>query len=178
MKQNKKGAAVWISAVLYFGLGVILIAIILGASLPTINKIRDKNIITQTKEIMHNMDAAVREVVRQGPGSQRVMDVQIKKGQFIIDPIQETMTWTYNSKVAISEIDETTEIQEGSLKIHTKSGIEEGTYDIQIQLTYTSIADIQFSNPTQTIEGLSSLSIKNEGINELTKMPKVGVSEI
>ena len=43
--MNKKGD-IWVSAILYFGLGIIVIAILLAAGLPVINKLKDKNITT------------------------------------------------------------------------------------------------------------------------------------
>ena len=50
----KKGD-IWISAALYFGLGIVVLSLILAAGLPVINKLRDKNIIIQTKEIMFKL---------------------------------------------------------------------------------------------------------------------------
>ena len=169
---NKKGAAVWVSAVLYFGLGIILLTLILSAGLPTINKIRDKNVISQTKEVFHSMDAAIREVVRQGPGSQRVLHVELKRGAFNLDAQNEIITWNYTSKVAISEPGNS--VSEGNLKLLTEESVEEGSYDITLTLCYfistvepcnnaKKIADFKFTG-VQTIEGVSSLTIKNEGI--------------
>ena len=77
--MQKKGD-VWISAILYFGIGIVIITILLTAGLPVINKLRDKNIIIQTKQVMHTMDDNIREVIKEGTGSQRVVTVNIKKG--------------------------------------------------------------------------------------------------
>ena len=83
--MKSKKADVWVSAVLYFGLGIIVISLLLAAGLPAINKLRDKNVIIQTKEVFQVLDKNIRDVVRGGPGSQRVVSVDIKKGDFKID---------------------------------------------------------------------------------------------
>ena len=75
--MNKKGD-VWISAILYFGIGIVVITIILAAGLPVINRLRDKNVIIQTKQVMHTIDDNIREVIREGPGSQRVVTISAK----------------------------------------------------------------------------------------------------
>ena len=62
--MQKKGD-VWISAILYFGIGIVIITILLTAGLPVINKLRDKNIIIQTKQVMHTMDDNIREVIKE-----------------------------------------------------------------------------------------------------------------
>ena len=59
--MNKKGDSTWISAVLYFGIGIIIISILLAAGTPVVNRIRDKNTILQTKETMSNLDDNIRE---------------------------------------------------------------------------------------------------------------------
>ena len=79
----KKGD-IWISAVLYMGLGIIILTIILSAGLPVINRIRDKNLAIDTKESMFTIDKNIREVYNEGPGSQRPLILEIKKGDFNI----------------------------------------------------------------------------------------------
>ena len=103
--MKSKKADVWVSAVLYFGLGIIVISLLLAAGLPAINKLRDKNVIIQTKEVFQVLDKNIRDVVRGGPGSQRVVSVDIKKGDFKIDgnDRKEIISWEYTSKIAISE---------------------------------------------------------------------------
>ena len=53
--MNKNGD-VWISAVIYIGLGIVLLSIILAAGLPVIDRMRDTYTAKQTKEIMLTVD--------------------------------------------------------------------------------------------------------------------------
>ena len=73
--MKSKKADIWISAALYFGLGIIVITIILSAGLPLINRLKDKNTVIETKDVMFKLDTAIREVIRNGPGEQRSLSL-------------------------------------------------------------------------------------------------------
>lgn len=165
----KKGD-VWVSAILYFGLGIVVITILLVAGLPVINKLRDKNIVIQTKEVMHTIDQNVREVIKEGPGSQRVVSLNIKKGK--IDVESNKIVWTYEgSKIPISEPNENCEnpaieVAEGKLNIVTCNAAVAKTYNIKI---YSEYSEAGLQSGITTLQGLSDLVIRNEGVanNEL-----------
>ena len=170
--MQKKGAALWISVVLYFGIGIVILTIILTAGLPVINKLRDKNVVIQTKEVMHTLDENIREVIKEGPGSQRVLTINIKKGTIAIDNEHSTVTWKYEgSKIPISEPPSTPngqgiEVPEGKLIVRTDNGAQDGTYNINIILNY---ADIPASLTTERASngnfiGISDLVIRNNGL--------------
>ncbi len=173
--MQKKGD-VWISAVLYFGLGILVISILLAAGLPVINKLRDKNVVLQTKEVMHTLDQNVREVIREGPGSQRVLTINIKKGSFVIDELEDKILWQYNdSRILISEpgID----VVEGKLIIKTLNAATKGKYNIEIATQYRGIADInQAEGRVSTLVGLNDLVIRNEGI--VNNLVVVSIAEV
>lgn len=163
---NKKGD-IWVSAVLYFGLGMIVIAILLAAGLPVINKLRDKNIEIQTKTIFHTLDQNIREVLSGGPGTQRVVTLNIKKGEFSVDKDAETITWTFkNSKAYLSEPDGSP-VKDGNLEIKTTKSTTKNNYDISFTLSYLDLAKI---NPVEgpqisTFSGQKDIVIRNGGVD-------------
>ena len=172
---NKKGD-IWVSAVLYFGLGIIIITILLTAGLPVINKLRDKNIAIQTKEAFHILDQNIREVLKGGPGTQRVVTLNIKKGQFKIndasvalDADKNTITWAYNSKIFLTEPSEINAplifVRDGNINVATAKSTTKGSYDITFKLSYNDIAAINPGAATRliTISGLGDISIRNGG---------------
>ncbi|MBS3168047.1 hypothetical protein J4216_02915 [Candidatus Woesearchaeota archaeon] len=161
---GKKGASVWISAVLYFGLGIIIISVLLAAGLPVVNKLKDKNIIIQSKEVMHKLDDNVREVVREGPGSQRIVTVNIRKGSFVLDDQRETIAWNFNdSRVKISE--EGIDVSEGKLIVRTDSTNTNNRYSINVYTNYSGFANItNKQGKSNTLVGLNDLIIRNEGV--------------
>ncbi len=73
---NKKGD-VWVSAVLYIALGMVIITIVLAAGLPLVTKMKDKNTVAQTKRVMLSIDDNLKEVATEGPGSRRVIPLEI-----------------------------------------------------------------------------------------------------
>lgn len=164
--KNKK-ADIWISAALYFGLGVIVVTIILSAGLPLIDRLKDKNVVIETKDVMFTLDDNIRQVIRQGPGEQRVLTIEIKKGDLIIDNSGNMIVWAYTTKALLSEPG--VEILEGNLKIITENTNVEKEYKITLTLSYEGLADIRADkdtpNPTQeppiTLSGNNKLIIKN-----------------
>ena len=73
-----KKADIWISAILYIGLGVILLSIVLAIGIPTVNRIRDKNTAIDTENLMNELDSNIRTVYSEGTGSKRPFKFEIK----------------------------------------------------------------------------------------------------
>src|SRR3989344_4483624 len=117
--MNKK-ADIWISAVIYIGLAITILTIVLAAGMPVINKLRDKNVEIQTRDVMSSLDDTIRTVVKEGPGSRRTPVIKINRGEFKIDEAQNEIVWTLsNSKFMFSQPD--VPIDEGNLKINTEN---------------------------------------------------------
>lgn len=161
----KKGD-IWISAALYFGLGIVVLSLILSAGLPVINKLRDKNIIIQTKEIMFNLDNIIRDVARGGAGEQRVVNLDIKKGQFLINNDYDTLNWTTEVNIQVSEIG--IPYKESNIIISTEKSKVEGEFITTLSLDYSGIADINYIDPTQIVTGQNRLIIRNNGQTDTT----------
>ena len=162
--MTKRGAAVWVSAILYFGIGIVIITILLTAGLPVINKLKDKNVVIQSKQVMHTLDENIRDVIREGPGSQRVVTVNLKKGELEVDDGNDLVRWTYrNSNVLISEpgID----VREGRLNVRTEEALQGDKYDITITIYYSTVADISTDTGVGNLVGLTDLIVRNEGLN-------------
>ena len=130
-----KRGQIWISAVIYIGLGVIAITLLVGAGVPLINKVRDRNTFLQTKEVMQTIDKAIMQVVAEGPGSQRVLSpLEIKKG-FLSIPISREITWEMETKAVLQEPGQL--IREGNLNLLlTEDELIVDLYDAEIFLNH------------------------------------------
>ena len=97
--HSKKGQ-IWVSAALYTALGLILITVILSVGMPFVNKIKDRNTVLQTKNILLEMDKLIREVGVEGVGSRRPFFVDIEEGDFFINDegAKEEIRWSFISK--------------------------------------------------------------------------------
>ena len=140
------------------------------------SKLRDKNGIIQTKQVMHELDQNIREVVREGPGSQRVLTVNIKTGFIRIDNKDSLIIWQYNnSKVIISDIG--IPVFEGKLTILTENANVKNNYNIQIYTNYTNLANITRSaTKPSTLVGITDMVIRNDGLDQ-NNVVKVSISE-
>lgn len=168
--MNKK-ADIWISAVIYVALAITILTIVLAAGIPVINKMRDKNVVAQTLEVIHELDGTIRDVVREGPGARRTPVIKINKGEFSIGA--STITWVLpNSKFMYSQPG--TPVKEGNLVITTTNSPVEDEFNIKIVSSY---GNLDLVTNLKTLSGQYNLAITNEGvvggrikvsINELT----------
>ncbi len=140
----KKGD-IWISAVLYMALGIIVIALILAASLPLINKIKDRNTFSETKKLLLAVDDTIKIVSREGPGSQRELSpLTINKGQLFIDQQKDRIYWQLKTSAKI--IEPGISIQEGVLNLTFNPTVVKDEYLMTISLDYSDDVDINLNS--------------------------------
>ena len=99
--KNKRGQ-VWVETVIYTLIGLAVIGLVLAGALPKINKMKDEVAIEQSLETLGSIDDKIYEVQR-AEGSKRIVNLDIKKGKFIIDMSKNTISWTLDSSYAYSE---------------------------------------------------------------------------
>lgn len=183
---NKKGD-VWVSAVLYIALGMVVITLILSAGLPLIEKMRDKNTIVQTKNMLFNLNANIESVANEGPGSRRyISPFIISSGSLIIEdndnlnliiwkmttknlmmkPNKMSAVANCAAKVNSEKCPDLEIFKEGALNTWMVETAVEGEYDIYLELKYKGYIDI-VRNPQdpQTLAGEYSLSIEHVGFS-------------
>ncbi len=170
IKDFKKGD-IWISAVLYMALGIIILTLILAAGIPVVNKIKDRNTILQTKELMFDLDNVIRDVVNQGPGAQKSIKLEIGRGKFSIQ--NNTINWELESKALIAEPG--IKINEGNLIMMTESTNVKDQYNTKLMLNYTNSVDINLVGLSNVFSGNYNLLILNIGG---TNLPTVEITEI
>ncbi len=157
---NNKGD-IWISAVLYIGLGVILLSIILAVGLPAVNKIRDKNVAIDTENLMSTLDRDIRAVYSEGVGSKRPFQFEVKKGNLIVDDANEIIRWQFETTALLSEPDIL--INKGNLQLLTQQGTDTKSYLSTFQLNYSGILDLKLTTSNNQFTGANNLIIMNSG---------------
>ncbi len=163
IQANKKGS-VWVSAVLYLALGLVLIGLVIGLALPIVNRISDRNVLAQTKYVMIDIDQGVREVVDEGPGSRRYFSsVTIKKGQISIDEINDVITWSYDTSSKVIEPD--TPLSEGPLSLLLKEKPVKGEYTMTVAMNFKDIGDLQIATDSlrPPLQGTFAMTVENIG---------------
>ena len=141
--MNKKGD-IWISAALYTAIGVIMVTLILSVGMPFVNKLKARNTVLQTKNVLYEFDSTIRSVYNEGFGSRRPLFVEIGEGDFTIDNVNEKISWKTISEEKLGiEPDLAKPIEEGNLKINSRS-LGQG-YEIELFLDYKDEIDIESS---------------------------------
>ncbi len=170
----KKKGDIWISVVLYLGLGVLALTLILSAGMPLIDKLKDKNVIAQTKSLMQVVDENIRTVTTEGPGSRRFLSpFEVRKGDLRVE--SNRIWWQMRTPVKIMEVGILS--KEGSLSLAENETNIVNEYLMDIYLDYDSIAKLnlvsEYANPFQ---GVYSMAIKNTGTYDaVTKLPIVDI---
>jgi len=159
---NKKGD-VWVSAVLYIALGMVIITIVLAAGLPLVTKMKDKNTVTQTKRVMLSIDDNLKEVATEGPGSRRVISpLEIGSGELKVNTDEDYIEWMMKTKNKMMEPG--INFEEGALNLRLQETIIEDEYDIIISMNYSGMADIDIDGSSRTFKGKYNLVITHTGV--------------
>ncbi|MFH1592995.1 MAG: hypothetical protein ABIB47_06545 [Candidatus Woesearchaeota archaeon] len=167
----EKRGNVWISAVIYIALGIIAITILISAGIPLVGKVRDRNTFQQTKELMHEIDGAIQEVLSEGPGSRRYLSpVIINQGELYIrgEPSggDNAIIWLMETKAMLLEPNVV--IHEGNLKLGlTEDPILVDNYIVNITMDYFSVKEIDIDiadEDKEAMKGKNSISVTNAGV--------------
>ena len=167
-----KRGQIWISAVIYIGLGIVAIALLVGAGVPLINKMRDRNTFFQTKDVMHTIDNAIFEVLSEGPGSRRFLSpVTIRKGDLhLLENLEHRIIWRMETDAVLQEPG--SKLTEGNLEIKfNPDDLIQDQYDVELVLDYSDkifliVNGLEATAPQQ-LSGKFGLSIENQGVTTL-----------
>ncbi|MBT4165568.1 hypothetical protein HOE04_00845 [archaeon] len=161
-------AQVWVETAIYSLIGLTIIAILLTAAMPQIEKMKDKTIIAQTTEALNQLDNSIIEIT-ESPGNIRIVYFKLAKGTLEIDPGQEKIIFTLeNTKLELSEPGK--EITEGNIKLKT----EEYGKNFKITLTL-DYSDLDLIYDQQILQsGTTDYKIKLEN----TEAINIGKTQI
>jgi len=160
--MNKK-AAIWVSAILYIVLGIVAITLILNAGLPLINKMQDRNTISQTKEVITAFDQKIRFVANQGPGALEPFYIEIKSGELTIDEAGNKIYWSMKTIDQPQEPD--TSLEEGNFVSILNRTIVKNEYNMTILVNYQNRLNLNLSSEFgNKFQGRYQLSIRHIGV--------------
>lgn len=185
---NKKGD-VWVSAVLYFGLGIVVLTLILSVGMPVVNRLRDKNIATQTKDVFSSLDSNIREVARGGPGTQRILQLQMQKGEMkVYDQRVHENVDNIKANAAAKEVMKL-KIAEGTVLSSVPNRIV-WTYDGKAALSEPGLLVIEGNTKILTLGGSGaytvrywldyepSIYLRMKGVNTLTGGSQITIKNL
>ncbi len=117
MLSSRKGA-IWISAVLYVLIAVVIMVIVLEAGLPLIKSLNEKSSFTRIRDTLVGLDRQIQQVASEGQGSQRIIPLEVTDGEFRIE--QQKIRWKLETDSKI--VEPKTRIELGNLVV--ASGVD------------------------------------------------------
>lgn len=172
---NKKGD-IWVSAVLYIALGMVIITIVLAAGIPLITQMKDKNTVAQTKRVMTSIDDNLKEVATEGPGSRRVISpLDIGSGELTVNINEDYIEWKMLTKNKMMEPN--INFQEGALNLRLDETIIEGQYNAIIAMNYTGVADLEIlqGGSSGPFKGKYNFVVTHTGEFNAEGIPKISL---
>jgi len=163
MRKSKK-AQVWIETVIYTLIAFVMIGTVLSFVKPKIEEIQDKAIIEQTIGMLEQINTQILSI-KGVSGNKRLLDLEVKKGNLIIDGESDLIIFEIESKHVYSEPGE--DVNVGALMAHTE---KKGKFNLvtitsdynEYNITYRERDVIKTINRATTPY---KLSIENKGEN-------------
>ena len=163
----KRKGVVWVSTVLYVLIGLAIISTLLAVLRPKIAETRDAFLIDQTVQGFNTLDDTIFRV-REATGNRFLYTLNLDKGTFYIDAINQKIYWNMDSSYQYSEENKT--ISEGRIDALTTK-ISEKVWNVNLALDYSQ-ERVDFTiNGAKKIQPLSKADlpykvwISNNGTN-------------
>lgn len=126
---NSKKGQIWISAILYTLIISVVITMVLQAGLPVLNELQDKSIFMRSKDSFLALNQHIQDVSEEGKGSQRVVPIEIEKGNLAVE--SGVIQWDMSTNANILESG--SEIELGNLFMSSNADV----YSFSTNDTYT-----------------------------------------
>jgi len=98
----KKGQ-VWVETMIYTLIFLTLIGVLLAYAQPKINELKEKTTIEQSITLLEDIDNIILSIVQGGPGNRRLIDINLKQGEFIIDGEEDKIVFEMDTTYDFSE---------------------------------------------------------------------------
>lgn len=133
--MGKKRGQVWIETVIYTMIAFVLIATVLAFVKPKIEEMQDEIIIDRSISILKEIDSMVLSVLTGAQGNKRLIEVELKKGELVIDGIEDRFFFEIFSKSKYSEFD--VWVENGNINILTEKKTGENKVTLKRELNKT-----------------------------------------
>ena len=170
---------IWVSTIIFIAIGITIITLILSSANPMISRMSDKNTIFRTKDLLSQLDGAVKEVVEEGPGSQRRIDlVSIEKGELYIEkmPLNYSIRWEMETNTELMELGQ--EITEGNIHMLLNSTKIVGTNKIILWVESNKVTTnltTDFTDGSGPFKGKYIFTIKHQGFDPAENRDIIGI---
>ncbi len=140
LKKKSNRGQVWIETVTYTMIAFVLIGLVIGFAKPKIEEIQDRAVIDESVQIIQQIDYIIQDVIEKGVGNKRRIDISIRKGEFNINGVNNSIEFRIEGQHMYSQPGEV--INDGGLDVYTGE-LAKG-YSVSIAKKYENF-DIKYS---------------------------------
>ncbi|MEK6859196.1 MAG: hypothetical protein AABX54_00120 [Nanoarchaeota archaeon] len=139
-------AQVWIETVIYTLIGLAIIAILLSITLPQVDKMKDRTVMTQATDMLNILNSKILET-EESPGNIRIANIKISRGKLEIDSKNNTISYIFeNTRLEPTEIGES--VKEGNVIIETKKSGDK--FNVILKIDYNNVLNISYGGRKET----------------------------
>jgi hypothetical protein len=128
-------AQIWISAILYILVITVVMVMVLNAGVPIIKDLQDKTVFTREKNSFLALNQHINDISEEGIGSQRVIPIEIEKGNLELK--DGALKWDLLTNAKILESGQ--QIELGNLYITSNADVSARSYTNNYTLENTYI---------------------------------------
>jgi hypothetical protein len=110
--MNKK-SQIWISAILYVMVAVVIMVLVLEAGLPMIKSLQERNAFARIKDTVTSLDQHIEDIASEGRGSQRVIPVEVIDGELRFE--ENDLRWKLETESKV--VEPRTRVEQGNIVI-------------------------------------------------------------
>ncbi len=155
----RKALSVLVSAVIIIAVSIVAIAIVLAIGLPALDRAKEAMLISEAKDIMQAIDNAVREVIFEGQGSQRLIQIVSSGGDYFVEAAKDQIVFKLLSISNV--ISPGTYRKEGNIII--SAGTDVKAYEKDYLNDSSLVGYWKLNTANSTNHTLDSTSYKNDG---------------
>ncbi|MEM2713812.1 MAG: hypothetical protein QXS07_01295 [Candidatus Pacearchaeota archaeon] len=137
IKEKAERADIWISTVIYILIGLAVISALLIATRPKIEEAKDRYTINYMINALNSLNGLILDV-NEMPGSARLFELKIAKGELRIKPQEDKVEWQLGTNFKFSELNQL--ISVGTVNLITTQ--EAGRFITKLFLNYTEPINI------------------------------------
>jgi len=133
LSSNRIGQ-VWVETVIYTLIALILIGAVIAFAKPKIEQLQDRAITEKSLNMLNEIDNQIRELTEWGEDNNRLIYIELKKGNLIIDGENDNIAFEMQSKNKYSQEDVRVPIGSSIEVLTTKNG---ENYLVNLMINYS-----------------------------------------
>ena len=161
-----KRGEIWVSAVIYVLVGVIVLTIVIQAGVPLIKRLQERSDVNRARNTFTALDQQIQEIAKEGQGSQRVVPLEVSQGTVRVEDSK--LRWKIETTSKI--IEPKTRVELGNLVIASDVDVSSveypGSFIIQnskILVNFTKLGSQSNQTTVNTSSLINYVTFKDSG---------------